>query len=71
MQIVGRLFPPTYIFEGLRAILAGQTPPATMLLWPATLDGLFLILGFWTFARTYRYAVRTGLIARYSAETVS
>jgi len=30
-----------------------------------------LLLACWFFSRTYRYAVRGGLIARYSAETVS
>ncbi len=71
MQMVGHLFPPSYIFEGMRTILAKGAPPVEMLWCAAGLDGLFLLLGFWTFARTYRYAVRTGLIARYSAETVS
>jgi ABC-2 type transport system permease protein len=71
MQTIGRAIPPSYIFEGLRATLAGNTPPMTMLWQAAALDGLFLAAGFWLFARTYRYAVRTGLIARYSAETVS
>ena len=29
------------------------------------------VLAGWTFTRTYRFAVRSGLIARYSAESVS
>ena len=32
---------------------------------------LDVVLAGWFFARIYRHAVRTGLIARYSAETVS
>ena len=32
---------------------------------------LYVLLACWFFARTYRYAVRTGLLARYSAESVS
>jgi ABC-2 type transport system permease protein len=71
MQWIGKLFPPSYIFEGLRSVLAHQTVPLKMLGSAAALDVIFLILGFWIFARTYRYAVKTGLIARYSAETVS
>jgi len=32
---------------------------------------LYVVLACWFFANVHRYAVRTGLIARYSAETVS
>ena len=35
------------------------------------LAALYLVLACWFFARIYRYAVRTGLIARYSAESLS
>ena len=41
------------------------------LLIAAGLAALYIVLACWIFARTYRHAVRTGLIARYSAETVS
>jgi ABC-2 type transport system permease protein len=32
---------------------------------------VYIVLASWLFAAVYRYAVRTGLIARYSAESVS
>jgi ABC-2 type transport system permease protein len=32
---------------------------------------LDILLASWFFTRMYKHAVRTGLIARYSAETVS
>jgi ABC-2 type transport system permease protein len=32
---------------------------------------LYILLACWFFTRVYRHAVRTGLIARYSAESVS
>jgi ABC-2 type transport system permease protein len=32
---------------------------------------LYILLAGWYFTRIYRHAVRTGLIARYSAETAS
>jgi len=35
------------------------------------LAGLYLVLACLAFAAVYRHAIRTGLIARYSAETVS
>ncbi|HUL82421.1 MAG TPA: ABC transporter permease, partial [Gammaproteobacteria bacterium] len=30
-----------------------------------------IVLAAYVFSRVYRYAVRTGLLARYSAETVA
>lgn len=71
MQAVSRLLPPSYVFEAMRQILGGGHASIPMLLVAAALN-LFILLGsFWLFARTFKHAVRTGLIARYSAETVS
>jgi ABC-2 type transport system permease protein len=71
MQYVSRLLPPSYVFEGMRAIVSGNPLPATMLLWGAMLSLLYILLACLVFTRVYRRAVRTGLIARYSAESVS
>ena len=71
MQPISRLLPPSYVFEGLRAIVAGRAWSASSLLVGAALAVIDLLLACWLFARVYRYAVRTGLVARYSAETVS
>jgi ABC-2 type transport system permease protein len=71
MQYVSRALPPSYVFEGMRAIVAGDSLPGTMLLWGALLSLLYILLACWFFTRVYRQAVRTGLIARYSAESVS
>jgi ABC-2 type transport system permease protein len=71
MQALARALPPASVFEGLRALLAGGRPPPESLAWGAFLALLYLLLACWIFARVYRHAVRTGLIARYSAESVS
>jgi len=71
MQYVSRVLPPSYVFEGLRAIVTGQPWSATTLVWAMALAIVDVLVACWIFARVYRYAVRTGLIARYSAETVS
>ena len=71
MQYVSRVLPPSYVFEGLRAIVTGQPWSATTLVWAMVLAVVDVLVACWVFARVYRYAVRTGLIARYSAETVS
>jgi ABC-2 type transport system permease protein len=71
MQLVARALPPSYVFEGMRAALARQPLPAATLAWGGALAAAYLLLACWFFAGVHRYAVRTGLIARYSAESVS
>jgi ABC-2 type transport system permease protein len=71
MQYIGRALPPSYIFEGMRNIVAGGTVSGSALLWAAALALLYLLAACWFFNSMYKHAVRTGLIARYSAETVS
>ena len=71
MQAISRLLPPTYVFEGMRSIVLRQGAPTAPLLWGAGLAVLYVGLACLLFVRVHRYAVRTGLIGRYSAETVS
>src|SRR5947208_5413009 len=71
MQLVSRLLPPAYVFENLRAIVSGGAASAAALIWATALAMVYVFLGSWIFVRVYRHSVRTGLIARYSAETVS
>lgn len=71
MQYICRALPPAYIFENVRAIVAGHSASPSELAIGAGLAVLYVILACWVFARVYRHSVRTGLIARYSAETVN
>lgn len=71
MQHFSHLLPPSYVFEGMRAIVWGGAVSKTMLLWGGCLAVLYILLSCWLFTRVYHHAVRTGLIARYSAETLS
>ena len=71
MQVISRSLPPSYVFEGLRAIVKGGSVSAGDLVISAVLAVGYVLAASWVFARTYRHAVRTGLIARYSAETLS
>jgi ABC-2 type transport system permease protein len=71
MRLISTLLPPAYVFEGVRRIVSGHAASAGALTWAAALATLYLVLACWFFARIYRYAVRTGLIARYSAESLS
>jgi ABC-2 type transport system permease protein len=71
MQAVSHALPPAYVFEGMRSILATGTASGASLAWGGLLSVFYLGLSVWFFKRTYRYAIRTGLIARYSAESVT
>jgi ABC-2 type transport system permease protein len=71
MQAIGHVLPPSYIFEGMRAVVAGRPFEASSLLLAAVLAVLQIVLAGWVFTRIYRYAVRTGLLARYSAESAT
>lgn len=71
MQFVSRFLPPTYVFEGLRKIVLGGEASAWLLAGSACLAILYIFLAHALFVKVYRHAIRTGLIARYSAENVS
>lgn len=70
MQWVSHVLPPSYVFESIRTILAGGKAPLGTLAWAVGLAVLDVLLACLAFTWTYRFAVRTGLIARYSAESV-
>ena len=71
MQYVSRILPPSYVFEGLRAIVSGGTVSGITLLLGGCLAIVYILLAYWFFTKVYRRALRTGLIARYSAESLS
>lgn len=70
MQVASYLLPPSYVFEGMRAVISGGTISIASLLGGISLAGLYVLVACWFFTRVYKHAVRTGLIARYSAENV-
>jgi ABC-2 type transport system permease protein len=71
MQGVGHLLPPSYVFEGMRAVLTGRHVAAASLAGGAALAALDILLAGYYFTRVFRYAIRTGLLARYSAESAA
>jgi len=70
MRIISRFLPPSYVFEGMRIIISHNVIPISGLLQGGYLTLLYLLLACLMFRRVYRQAIRTGLIARYSAESV-
>ncbi len=71
MRAISRALPPSYVFDGMRAVVAGKPAPWGELAIGGGLAVVYLGLAGAFFAAVYRYAIRTGLIARYSAETVT
>jgi ABC-2 type transport system permease protein len=71
MRVVAYVLPPSYVFESMRTIVSGGRPSLSALALSAGLALVYILLASWYFNRTYRYAVRVGLIPRYSAESVS
>ncbi len=71
MQPIAHLLPASYVFEDLRAVVAGRAVSPASLLAAAVLAVLYIVVASWFFKGIYGHAVRTGLIARYSAESVS
>ena len=70
MRGISRVLPPSYVFESIRAILAGRSVTLSALTLAVGLALVDVLVACWIFTWTYRYAVRTGLIARYAAESV-
>jgi ABC-2 type transport system permease protein len=71
MRVLSRLLPPSYVFESMRSIVRHGPASPIALAEGAALDVVFLLLASWFFHSVYHHAVRTGLIARYSAESLN
>ena len=71
MRWLSRLLPPSYVFEGMRSVVAGRHFDTAQLTIALAMSLVYILLAYWIFARVFRHAVRTGLLARYSAESAS
>ena len=71
MRYISYVLPPAYVFEGLRALIAGRGVSVPQLTAGAALAVFEIVLACWFFRTVYQHAVRTGLIARYSAESLN
>jgi ABC-2 type transport system permease protein len=71
LRWISRLLPPSYVFEGMRGVVAGHGVNTALLGAAFVLAIVYILLAYWVFARVFRHAVKTGLLARYSAESVN
>jgi ABC-2 type transport system permease protein len=73
MQMIAKAVPPSYVFESVRAVIAGSGfsgEIALNLLLGGGISCLYLALAYYVFVRVYRRNLRTGAIARFSAESL-
>ena len=71
MQAVSRILPPSYVFEGVRAIVRNHGFDASHLFIGFALSLVYIAAAALYFRQVYRTAVRTGLLARYSSESTA
>lgn len=71
LQPVARIIPASWLFEALRAIVKNQPVPDHSLVIGCSLAVVYVFLAGWFFRIQYYHAVRSGLIARYSAESLT
>lgn len=70
MQLVARALPPSYVFENIRAIAAGHGVNVMGLATGIALGVLYIGAAIWFFLAVFRHALKTGILARYSAESL-
>lgn len=71
MQTVSLVIPPSYVFEGMRTVVFGGHADTGSLWTGVLLSLVYLLVAYGIFLWVYRYALRHGLVARFSAETGS
>src|SRR5579883_3291988 len=71
MRGIAISLPASHVFEGMRAVVASGAASSAELLRGLGLALLYIALAMWFFVKIYSIAVRDGLIARYSAESVT
>ena len=71
MQMVSRALAPSYVFEGMRAIIRHEPWHFADLAIGFALSISYILVAAILFRHVYRTAVRIGLLARYSAESTS
>lgn len=66
MQHVARALPTSYVFEGMRQVFLTQRIDITGLFIAIALNIVYIGLGMWFFAWSYRRAQQSGMIMKFS-----
>lgn len=69
MQGFARIIPPSYVFESARSIVSGGAADMQALAQGIGLSLLYVLLASLLFMRVFKRAVKSGRLARYSAES--
>jgi len=64
LQWLAHILPTTYVFEGMRSIIATGTMPGIDLLWSFGLNAIYLALVFWFFYAMFRKVKKMGLLLK-------
>ena len=64
IQFIAYLLPPTYVFEGMRAVLAGGSLSAHFVLLAAVSNALFLVVVMTYFYRTFNWVKKKGRLLK-------
>mgnify|MGYP001599359731 CR=1 FL=1 len=68
LQIISKIIPPSYVFEGLREIVFKKTFSPELLITGALIAFIYLFLSYLIFVYTFKIVKRKGLLARFSSE---
>lgn len=71
MRVTARLLPPSYVFENIRCIVQGKGVSKPELLVSGMLAVIYVGVAALILSLVFHFVVRTGLLARYSAESVT
>ena len=68
MQIISKILPPSYIFDGMRAVIAGNFNIGANLFLAFVLSVAYLALTYLFFIKVYKRNLKTGAISRFGSE---
>lgn len=63
-KIIAELFPATWVFEGMREVLNGQSVTLSYMSNALILNAVYLAIGSWVFSKVMRIALDRGLLMK-------
>ena len=70
MQAISAIIPPSYVFEGLRALIISGEFSSKLLIAGFVSAVVYLVLAYLFFIYTYKIVLKKGLIPRFTAESL-